>query len=161
MGPLKDKVFGVLVSAASFHENSILLLRRSLDQRFMPGAWGIPAGKIQPREESLEQAVLRELEEEAGIGGTVLKNLGMTWFESTYYQQTLYHVQFDFVVVADSSRVELRDGSNMDHLWLPIDHIDRSPVEIDEFTGALVANAVEYYKGHCSIDHGAHREIAS
>lgn len=155
MGPLKDKVFGVLVSAATFHENSILLLRRSLDQRFMPGAWGIPAGKIQPREESLEQAVLRELEEEAGIGGEVLKNLGMTWFESEYYDQTLYHVQFNFMVEANSSRVELRDGSNMDYRWLPIDRIDRSPVEIDEFTGQLVTNAVKHYQH----DQEAYREI--
>ncbi|MEU6034696.1 NUDIX domain-containing protein [Actinomadura sp. NPDC047616] len=153
IGPLKDKVFGVLVSAATFHHDSILLLRRSLDQKFMPGEWSVPAGKIQPREESLEQAVLRELWEEAGIRGRVLRNLGMTWFESVYYQQPLQHIQFNFVVAADRPDVELRDGSNMDHMWLPIDRIDDPPVKIDEFTMGLVNSAVDFYeKNHGSSD---------
>lgn len=146
MGPLKDKVFGVLVSAATFRDGRILLLQRSMEQKFMPGAWSIPAGKIQPREESLEQAALRELEEEAGIGGTVLANLGMTWFESVYYRQSLHHIQFNFAVLADRSPVELLDGSNMDYMWLPVDDIDRPPMEIDDFTKALVVAAVEHYE---------------
>jgi 8-oxo-dGTP diphosphatase len=146
IGPLKDKVFGVLVSAAAFHYDRILLLRRSLEQKFMPGAWSIPAGKIRPGEGSLEQAVLRELEEEAGIGGKVLSNLGMTWFESVYYQQPLHHIQFNFVVTCDSPQVELRDGSNMAHMWLPISQAGHPPVEIDEFTTGLVNRAIEYYR---------------
>jgi 8-oxo-dGTP pyrophosphatase MutT (NUDIX family) len=150
MDPLKDKVFGVLVSAATFHNDQILLLRRSYDQKFMPGAWSIPAGKIRPREESLEQAVLRELEEEAGISGQVVQNLGMTWFESVYYRQPLHHIQFNFVIAADGSPVELRDGSNSEWRWLPIDQTDHPPIEIDEFTRALVASAVAYYEQHRS-----------
>jgi 8-oxo-dGTP pyrophosphatase MutT (NUDIX family) len=144
--PLKGKVFGVLVSAAAFYDDSILLLRRSLDQKFMPGAWSLPAGKIQPWEESLEHAVLRELEEEAGIGGKVLASLGMTWFESVYYRQPLQHIQHNFAIAADSPDVELRDGSNMAHMWLPIDRTDHPPVEIDDFTRTLVTKAVSYYQ---------------
>lgn len=146
--PLRDKVFGVLVSAATFHGNSILLLRRSLEQKFMPGAWSIPAGKIQPREESLEQAVLRELAEEGGIDGQVLANLGVTWFESVYYQQPLHHIQFNFVVRSCGRDVELRDGSNMDFMWLPIEQAENPPVELDRFTRALVEKAVDYYRAH-------------
>lgn len=148
MEPLKDKVFGVLVSAATFHKGRILLLRRSYEQKFMPGAWSIPAGKIRPREESLEQAVLRELEEEAGISGKVVRNLGMTWFESVYYRQPLHHIQFNFVIAADRSQVELRDGSNSEWMWLPTDQAEHPPIEIDEFTGALLTGAVAYYEEH-------------
>lgn len=144
--PLSGKVFGVLVSAAAFYEDSILLLRRSLDQKFMPGAWSLPAGKIQPREESLEHAALRELDEEAGIGGKVLEYLGMTWFESTYYRHPLHHLQLNFVIAADSPNVKLRDGSNMAHLWLPIDQAGRPPIEIDDFTHGLVTKAIDYYR---------------
>jgi len=141
---LKGKVFGVLVSAATFYENEILLLRRSMSQTFMPGAWSIPAGKIQPLED-LQEAVLRELEEEGGIEGVVLGSLGMTWFESIYHNQPLHHIQFNFVVEANSREVELRDKSNMDYMWLPIDNIKEPPVKIDEFTRVLVEKAVDRY----------------
>ncbi|MBA9004997.1 NUDIX hydrolase [Thermomonospora cellulosilytica] len=148
IAPLRDKVFGVLVSAATFHQGRILLLRRGLHEKFMPGAWSIPAGKIQPGEKSLEDAALRELEEEAGISGKVLANIGMTWFESVYYRQPLRHIQHNFVIEAAGSDVELRDGSNMDHLWLPLDQADHPPVEIDDFTTGLMTKAIAYYRTH-------------
>lgn len=146
IGPLKDKVFGVLVSAATFHEDHVLLLQRSEDQKFMPGAWSIPAGKIQPGEESLEQAALRELGEEAGIGGKVLGTTGMVWFESVYYGQPLHHIQFNFVLRTDTPDVELRDGSNMNYLWLPVHHADAPPVELDGFTSSLLNRAIDHYQ---------------
>ena len=44
----------------------VLLVRRNPDARFMGGAWVFPGGALK-RDESPEQAGLRELEEEAGI----------------------------------------------------------------------------------------------
>jgi 8-oxo-dGTP pyrophosphatase MutT (NUDIX family) len=146
IGPLKDKVFGVLVGAATFHEGQVLLLQRSRNEKFMPGAWSIPAGKIQPREESLEQAALRELYEEAGIKGRVLGSLGMTWFESFYYQRPLHHIQFNFIVAAESAEIALHDGSNMAYRWLSPDEIDQPPVDVDEFTRSLLVRAVGYFR---------------
>jgi 8-oxo-dGTP diphosphatase len=148
IAPLRDKVFGVLVSAATFRGDEILLLQRSMEQKFMPGAWSIPAGKIMPKEGSLEHAVLRELYEEAGIKGKVLHNLGMCWFESNYYEQPLHHIQFNFVVRTDDGDVELRDGSNMAYLWMPFDQIDQPPVPIDEFTRSVMTRAIDYIRSN-------------
>ncbi|MFF5264615.1 NUDIX hydrolase [Actinomadura viridis] len=145
---LKDKVFGVLVSAATFHEDSILLLRRSLEQKFMPGAWSIPAGKIQPWEKSLEHAALRELAEEGGIDGQVLAPLGVTWFESVYCQHPLYNIQFDFAVRSRSDAVELHDGSNVDYMWLPMGRVEDPPVELDKFTRQVIEKAARYYRAY-------------
>ncbi|GAA4083017.1 NUDIX hydrolase [Actinomadura miaoliensis] len=146
LGPLTGRVFGVLVAALTVHQGSILLLRRSLDETFMPGAWSIPAGKIQPPE-SLEQAALRELEEEAGIGGRVLHNLGPIWFDSVYHGQPLQNIQFNLLIAADRAQVHL-DGSNIDHLWLPIARLGDPPVAIDEFTMRLLHSAADYYWTH-------------
>ncbi|MEO3862425.1 NUDIX hydrolase [Acrocarpospora sp. B8E8] len=148
IAPLKDKVFGVLVCAATFHDDHVLLLRRSEDQKFMPGEWSIPAGKIQPLEESLEDAVCRELYEEAGIKGRVRHGLGMCWFESRYYDQLLHHIQFNFVVDAEDRQVKLMDKSNMDHLWLSVHQIHRPPVRIDDFTSTVLGKAVDYHLRH-------------
>lgn len=144
--PLQEKVFGVLVSAVTFHEGRILLLQRSQDQTFMPGAWSLPAGKVLPNEESLEHAVARELREEAGVEGDVGPNFGMSWFESTYYEHRLHHLQFNFVVRAFGSKVDLHDGSNQDHRWLPIEEIDAPPVEIDDFTRSVIKPAIDCFR---------------
>lgn len=146
VAPLRDKVFGVLVSAATFYDDRILLLQRSMDQKFKPGAWSLPAGKIQPNETSLEEAVKRELYEEAGVKGEVQQNLGMCWFESKYYEQQLRHVQFNFVVRAFDAAVELLDGSNMAHRWVPIEEMKRPPVPIDAFTRSVIDPAIDTFK---------------
>jgi 8-oxo-dGTP diphosphatase len=144
--PLRDKVFGVLVSAVTFYDGCILLLQRSMEQKFMPGAWSLPAGKIQPNEASLEEAVKRELYEEAGIKGEIQAHLGLSWFESEYYRQQLRHVQFNFVVKAFDDRVELLDGSNMDHKWVPVEEMRRPPVPIDDFTRSVIDPAIDAFR---------------
>jgi 8-oxo-dGTP diphosphatase len=148
IAPLRDKVFGVLVSAATFHNDRILLLRRSMDQKFKPGAWSLPAGKIQPNEASLEEAVQRELYEEAGIKGEVRSNLGMCWFESIYYEQHIRHVQFNFLVKALDANVQLLDGSNMEHKWIPVEEMRRPPVPIDDFTRGVIQPAIDHFKNN-------------
>ncbi|MEU8275814.1 NUDIX hydrolase [Microbispora bryophytorum] len=142
VAPLRNKVFGVLVSAVTFHEDRILLLQRSMDQKFKPGAWSIPAGKIQPREGSLEEAVRRELFEEAGIKGKVRYSLGMCWFESEYYEQPLHHIQFNFAVQAYDSHVVLLDRSNMAFRWIAVDEMTQPPVPIDDFTLNVIHQAI-------------------
>jgi 8-oxo-dGTP pyrophosphatase MutT (NUDIX family) len=146
IAPLRDKVFGVLVSAATFHDDRILLLQRSRDQKFKPGAWSLPAGKVRPNEASLEEAVTRELYEEAGIKGEVASSLGLCWFESIYYQQQLRHIQFNFVVKALDTEVRLLDGSNMAHRWIPIEDMKRPPVPIDDFTRGVIEPAISYLR---------------
>jgi 8-oxo-dGTP diphosphatase len=148
VNPLRDKVFGVLVSAATFHRGRILLLQRSDAQKFMPGAWSLPAGKLQPHEASLEEAVKRELYEEAGIKGEVEANLGMSWFESIYYEQPVHHVQFNFVLRALSADVALLDGSNSDYRWISIDDLRSPPVPIDAFTRSVIEPAITYVRAH-------------
>lgn len=51
---------------------SFLLLKRSESMELNPGKWNFPSGKIE--DESPEVAVLRELEEETGLVGEIVKN---------------------------------------------------------------------------------------
>jgi len=137
-----NTTFGVLVSAVTFYDSKVLLLRRSLGEKFLPGAWGLPAGKIQYGEKP-DQAALRELYEEAGIRGRVRQNVGTIWFESEYQDREVQHIQFNFEIQADSSSVKLIDGSNMDYRWIALSELDEPPVPIDEFTRQVISQAVE------------------
>ena len=64
-----------------------LLLQRQSDVRYA-NQWGPPAGKVKPAE-SLEQAILREVEEESGIA---LSRDDISYFGSV----DLRHGSFDF-----------------------------------------------------------------
>src|SRR5713226_6582349 len=65
----------VIVGMVTFYSDSVLLLRRSAKEKFLPGVWSLPAGKVACGE-PLEDAALRELKEEAGVYGSILCILG-------------------------------------------------------------------------------------
>lgn len=73
-----------LAGAIVVHEGRIrriLIVRRSVKEGFLPGRWGVPCGKVDVGE-SPEDAVLRELREETGLDGDVIRQVGNTHFTS-------------------------------------------------------------------------------
>ena len=122
--------FVVLVGAIPVVNNHVLVLQRSMSEKFMPGAWGLPCGKIEFGED-LERAVLRELKEEAGITGKVRRVVGYSTFMSKKDGQDIHNVQVNFEVEPFSTSVVL-DHSNQNYRWISLDELAES--DLDEFT---------------------------
>lgn len=61
-----------MASSAIFHEGKLLVLRRSQHEEFLSGYWTGIGGKI-GEEEGIEEAALREVEEETGLGEVSLR----------------------------------------------------------------------------------------
>ncbi len=59
--------FIINVSVLICHENKFLCIKRSLTESVFPGYWGIPGGKVEASDISLEDAVKRECQEEIGM----------------------------------------------------------------------------------------------
>ena len=59
--------FVINVSVIICHRDEFLFIKRSLTESIFPGYWGIPGGKVEPFDESLEKAALRECYEEIGV----------------------------------------------------------------------------------------------
>lgn len=53
------------------HEGAVLMLKRRPDDRWFPGCWCFPGGRIDPGE-SPEEGLTREIEEETGLTGVTL-----------------------------------------------------------------------------------------
>ena len=66
--------FDVVVAAAVVTDTGILLVQEA--KGTYAGCWGLPKGHVEPNE-SIENAVLRELEEETNIQGKISGFLGL------------------------------------------------------------------------------------
>jgi len=77
-----------------------------------PSAWIFPKGHIDPGESAAEAAI-RELQEEAGVDGEVIKEIGMLAFQSgrEFVEVTYYLTRFIRTVPPSEDR---------DADWLPI-----------------------------------------
>jgi 8-oxo-dGTP pyrophosphatase MutT (NUDIX family) len=62
----KLQLFKIAVSAFIVKNNKLLILKRADDEAFLPGTWEVPGGGIDEGE-SIEEGVMRETMEEAGI----------------------------------------------------------------------------------------------
>lgn len=111
-----DQRFSVLVAAIAVRDDRVLLLQRSEREKFLPGAWGVPCGKIEFGEE-LEDAVLREMKEESGLSGTVRALVGSSRFMSKKDGISLHNIQLNYVVTDLEGSVQL-DASSQDYRWL-------------------------------------------
>jgi 8-oxo-dGTP diphosphatase len=129
----------VLVGALAVDGGDVLVLRRSEREKYLPGRWGIPAGKVETGED-LEHAVLRELWEEAGLTATVERVAGSVWFDSIMDGHPLKNLQVNYVVRPASRYVRL-DHSNNDSAWVPLVDLSHSPVELDGFTRGIMERA--------------------
>lgn len=72
-----------LAAAIVVHQGQILIVRRSDNEGYKPGVWGVPCGKINAGEHP-DKAVLRELREETGLLGEVIGRVGESEFSSPW-----------------------------------------------------------------------------
>ncbi|MEP0943692.1 MAG: NUDIX domain-containing protein [Rhizobiaceae bacterium] len=99
----------------------VLLARRSVDRRIYPDCWSFPGGHIEAGE-SLEQALVRELEEELGVTPgrfRLLREIEDTPDPTTKYT---FHM---FVVTEWVGQPTIRDNEHSALKWLPIGEASR------------------------------------
>lgn len=100
--------------AVTYHpgKDSFLLLKRGEDADVFPGRWDFPGGHLESDEEPRE-AVLRELKEETGMLGTVIR-AGESHVVDTEHGSYRLH---PFLVKVDEEEIELSD-EHVDSRWV-------------------------------------------
>ncbi len=121
-----------LAGAIVFHEDRILIVQRSKNERFLPLAWGLPCGKIE-NGESPRDAVIRELYEETGLRGEVVRYVGQLTFSSVRDGRVLRNLQSNYLVRLPPSAgtfPEVRPPErHQGWQWVHPRDLDKSPLD--------------------------------
>jgi ADP-ribose pyrophosphatase YjhB (NUDIX family) len=100
--------YNIGVGGAVVRDGSLLLVRRA--SRHGRGNWQLPGGFIEP-EETIEQAAVREVEEETGVTGEVVGVLGL---RSRYDRDSGNGVYVVLLLMPVSGEPKA-DGREVDH----------------------------------------------
>jgi 8-oxo-dGTP diphosphatase len=107
-------VIGVVV----LDDNRILLLKRSPQRRTSPNKWQTPSGFLKEGE-SAEEAVLREVEEETMLDGTITKS-GKS-FE--ILDEWARWIIIPFLVAVESDKVVIDTNEHSQFKWIRVNEI--------------------------------------
>ncbi|WP_328582581.1 NUDIX hydrolase [Streptomyces sp. NBC_00370] len=136
----KSAFTNFLAAAVVIHNSAVLTVRRSSTERFLPGVWGVPCGKLDPGE-SPEAAVARELEEETNLTGRVIAQVGRSTFLSQWNGRVVHNRQTNFLIFPTTLAVKL-PKSDQEHRWVPIEDIDKA--ELDAHNRDTVQQALVF-----------------
>ncbi|MFJ9540984.1 NUDIX hydrolase [Streptomyces sp. NPDC101225] len=118
-------------------DGRVLLVRRSETEKFLPRVWGVPCGKLEPGE-SARDGALRELKEETGLLGEVVRKVGESSFLSEYRGHEVKNWQENFLVRPVSREITL-PRADQAHVWLARSEL--ATVEIDAYNLSIVDQA--------------------
>jgi mutator protein MutT len=122
--------FSTCVQASACYlvcEGKILLLHRAAD-RVEPGAWGVPAGKLESGE-TPEEAVVRELQEETGIVTTAkLQYIGTCYIRKSEIDFVYHRFRIDLDYIPE---VRLSE-EHIAYTWATAADIETLPLMLGE-----------------------------
>lgn len=106
------------VAVAVVRNNGEYLMVKRSDSTSSAGKWTFPGGKIEERDETEREAALRELEEETGLQGYIIRE-GEPYIDEG--EIGLWRL-FPFLVEVDSREVDL-DHEHSECRWLELEEI--------------------------------------
>ncbi|MFZ2072589.1 MAG: NUDIX hydrolase [Minisyncoccia bacterium] len=121
------EVVGCLVE----RNGKILLLHRH-DNKSQGGKWGIPAGKIDHRDNNDKKlAMLRELEEETGL---ILNEEDLTFHKTFFveYPDKKYFYHYHAVSLKSDFDIVIEDNEHQNFCWVTIEEALNMPLVMDE-----------------------------
>ncbi|PWJ03761.1 NUDIX hydrolase [Streptomyces sp. NWU49] len=119
-------------------EGRVLLVRRSATESFLPRVWGVPCGKLDPGE-SAPDGALRELKEETGLLGEIVRKVGESSFVSEYRGRKTKNRQENFLVRPLTREVTLPEPDQA-YAWLRPSEL--AGVDIDAYNLDVVRQAL-------------------
>ncbi|KAM0519393.1 hypothetical protein ACHAPE_003565 [Trichoderma viride] len=151
----------IVVGAAAFRyapdstSPSILLLRRAAHEPYFPNVFELPTGKVDPDDETLKHALVREVREETGLDiveihaelKPITYSTGKTIADDSGKEVIVSKsaIQLNFVVSVSAGAVTLNADEHSDSRWATRDDI--SELDITDAMRVVVREAFQWASG--------------
>ena len=142
-----DKLKTIACVICINEDDEILILKRSADETSKQGYWDLPGGHIDPEDKSMEEGVLRELEEETGLKAPLASLQYVDKIKSDdadkyYYATREWYGDVELTPNPKTGVVEHTDAK-----WKTIDEIkNEKSLELRTFPTYLLDRALEKAK---------------
>ena len=117
-----------------YHNNKLLIARRSKHHTFLPGYYELPGGKVEEGED-LKDALKRELREELNVNVAVLES----FHEFYYFVKGVKKLEIAFFVKLDDDIGNLKLSREHDDLrWISAEEIEKYKISEGEIEAIKV-----------------------
>jgi len=106
-----EKIQKIGVTAFIRNEGKVLLMKRSQKEKFLPGYWEMPGGKVEFGED-INEAVTREVKEEANLDVKVVGPYAAFSYISDDGNRHTTDIQFLVEVTGDATNLKIADAHN-------------------------------------------------
>ncbi|WP_195905939.1 NUDIX hydrolase [Parafrankia discariae] len=119
---------GLVLDTASAGANAALIARRDKRGRLL---WSLPKGHVE-RDETTEEAAVREVAEETGVTGAVLGPLGTIDFWFVAGEARVHKTVHHFLLLRTSGDLSDDDVEVAEVAWVPLPEVARRLAYADE-----------------------------
>ena len=149
MSPEKQKVQRVVLGAAIFHKERLLILKRSASERIFPEKWELPGGKREFAE-TCEQGIHREVLEESGLRIRLLDVCSTFDYVLETAERIVDSTQINFLAVpATDDPVICLSKEHQAFGW--IDETDLHSYEMSDAMHAVIVGTFKKYRDYQTI----------
>lgn len=117
----------IAVKAFIVNDGRLLIVKRATNDRYMPGVWEIPGGKLDDGED-METALLREVKEEVGLSIEINREISVREFRRSDGPDIEMHI-FLCNALSDIDKVKLSEEHSL-YKWI---EIEKCKSELTEF----------------------------
>lgn len=132
----------MVVGAVIVKDDKVLILQRSADETTYPNLWELPSGKKE-ESESVEQTLVREVKEEAGIEISAVEQIAAFNYQIEKEFEVHNCTQINFLATAEKSDVVL----SLEHQhWRWISEEEINDYGISESTKEVIRKCFKILK---------------
>ena len=112
----------VVLTGIINYKDEYLIVKRSSDDDFLPGAWEFPGGNIEENETILE-ALKRELKEEIGYNLNTKDTKIIHFYDEIKEKSETYHyIELDFLIKEKTKDINVKlSNEHEDYKWVKKD----------------------------------------
>lgn len=135
----------MMAAAMLFHEDKLLMMKRSMSRTLNPGMWAAVGGHLEPEELSRPRdACLREIAEETGFADDEIEELTLRYILLRNNQGELRQ---QFIYSGIVKRTNFVDTDEGELYWIPIEEV------LDRDIPYIFRAALEHYFREGPRDH--------